>query len=100
MDTLTFTTWANDSCKTSRLTPDQDSVRKVLEMAHPKHRKGNLIVIARWRWLRYNGLQLPDDAQHPNLCLTISNGQLIRAFYSSTLTHIIKKQSYFIQVLN
>lgn len=100
MDTPTFTTLTNDSCKSSRTTPDQNSVRKVLDLANPKHKGGNHIVIARYRWLQYNGLEVPEGMELPNLCITIKNGKLLRAFYDNRLSHIIKKQRYTIQILN
>lgn len=45
-------------------------------------------------------LLLPEDLTVPNLCLTIKDGELIRAFYSETMTHVIKKLNYRIQILN
>jgi hypothetical protein len=100
MSTLTFTTWTNDSPESPKMIPSPATVYKVLEMANPKHRNGNHIIIARYRWLRYNELPMPEDLELPNLCITIKNGKPLRAFYDNRLSHIIKKQKYTIQILN
>jgi hypothetical protein len=97
---LEFTTWADDSCKISEQRPDDSSVLQALVRAHEYQCSGNLIVIVRNRWLKFNGLSTPNDLNYPNLCVTITNGILNRAFYSEDLSHIIKKQSYFIQLFN
>lgn len=97
---LDFTTWANDSCIVSKERPKDSTVLRAMASAHEKHCHGNLIIIARNQWLRFNGQVMPKDLIIPNLCITITNGLLNRAFYSEDLAHIIKKQSYFVQVLN
>ena len=56
--------------------------------------------MARYEWLKRHRLSYPVDMELPNLCLTIREGKLIRAFYSNVLTHVIKKQNYYIQILN
>jgi hypothetical protein len=81
-------------------TPDPAAIARVLEYANPKHRNSDHIIIARYRWLIYNGLSVPADMELPNLCITIQNGKLLRAFYDNRLVHIIKKQRYTIQILN
>lgn len=83
-----------------KTTPNPQTLAKVLEHANPKYRSGNHIIIARYRWLRYNELPMPEDMELPNLCITIKNGKPLRAFYDNRLTHIIKKQNYTIQILN
>ncbi len=80
--------------------PDDASISYVLRHAHAKHRNNNLIIIARYRWLQYNGLTVPEEMELPNLCITIKDGTPLRAFYDNRLTHIIKKQKYAIQILN
>jgi hypothetical protein len=100
MKTQSFTTSINDYCKPQNMPLDCISVSRVLEMANPKHKQGNHIIIARYRWLRFNELPMPEDMELPNLCITIKNGKPERAFYDNRLSHIIKKQKYTIQILN
>lgn len=97
---LRFDNFADDSCKTSRVKPDVNSVIECLQTAHPYHFSGNLIIIARYRWLVKMGLPLPEGLDVPNLCIRIVQGIPMSAFYSQDLMHIPKKQNYFIQVLN
>jgi len=81
-------------------TTNSQAVAKVIEHVNPKHRNSNHIIIARYRWLRFNELPMPEDMELPNLCITIKDGKPLRAFYDNRLTHIIKKQKYTIQILN
>lgn len=97
---LRFDNFADDSCKTSKVKPDMNSVIECLRMAHPYHFSGNLIIIARYRWLLQMGLPVPEGLNVPNLCIRIVQGIPMSAFYSQDLMHIPKKQNYFIQVLN
>ena len=100
MNTTNFKTNSQGHCKISKVTPDQKSIKAALAAAKKKPLKENAIVIARYNWIKRRKLQTPPDLTLPNLCLTIKEGNLIRAFYSETMTHVIKKQKYNIQVLN
>lgn len=100
MNTFDFSVNANSHCSCSKLRPDQYSINMILQAAKKKQQKQNFVIIARFQWLEKRGLQWPERMNLPNLCLIIKNGKLEKAFYSNTLTHIIKKQNYIIQVLN
>lgn len=100
MQTTQFKVSANNECKASKVVPDQKAIKAILSSAQEQPLKSNAIVIARYAWLKRENLNYPPNMDMPNLCLTIKNGKLIRAFFSTVLTHIIKKQKYHIQVLN
>lgn len=100
MNTQTFKVTANGSCPASKFEPDQKTIKTVLSSAKKKPLKTNAIVIARYEWLKRHKLSLPEKMELPNLCLTIKEGKLIRAFFSNVMTHVIKKQKYYIQILN
>lgn len=100
MDTTKFSTSANNECKAVRITPDQKSIKSILASAKKKPLKGYAVVIARYKWLLKHNLPIPLEMELPNLCLTIKEGNLERAFYSNVMTNIIKKQKYNIQILN
>ena len=65
-----------------------------------KHLKKSTVIIARYDWMKRHKISYPVGMELPNLCLTVKDGKLIRAIFSNVLTHIIKKQNYFIQILN
>jgi hypothetical protein len=71
-----------------------------LASAKKKHLNESIVIIARYKWMKRNKISFPESMELPNLCLTVKKGKLIRAIFSNVLTHIIKKQNYFIQVLN
>lgn len=101
IDISDFKCYANGHCKKSRYRPDNRSItRVILSTKRRLLEKENVVVIARYRWLSKRNLFLPDDMEIPNLCLMIKNKKLIRAFYSDTLNHVIKKLNYFIIILN
>jgi hypothetical protein len=100
MNTTIFKRTAQGHCLISRVTPDQEIINSVLAAAKKKPLKENAIVIARFSWIKRRKMSLPEDLTVPNLCLTIKDGELVRAFYSETMTHIIKKLNYRIQILN
>ncbi len=100
MNTTNFKITAQGQCLISKVKPDQKSIKSVLASAKKKPLKENAIVIARYNWIKRRKMLLPEDLTVPNLCLTIKNGELVRAFYSETMTHIIKKLNYRIQILN
>ena len=100
MDTSNFSTSPNGACLNLKIAPDQKSINRAFAMAKKAPCKKNLIIIARFQWLRRSKLVFPDQVELPNLCLVIKEGKLIRAFYSNELSHIIKKQNYYIQILN
>ena len=100
IDTTHFNVSAGNSCVASKIAPEQKAIRTILASAKKKPLQADTIIIARFEWLKRNKLSLPQGMELPNLCLTIKNGKLARAFYSNVLTHIIKKQRYFIQILN
>jgi hypothetical protein len=100
MNTTNFKTTAQGHCQISKVTPDQKTIKAVLASAKKKPLKENAIVIARYNWIKKRKMQVPEDLTIPNLCLTIKDGNLVRAFYSETMTHVIKKLNYNIQVLN
>lgn len=100
MDTKNFKVSANNECKASKIVPDQKAINRAIAAAKKKHLATGSVIIARYKWLVKNKLSFPIEMDMPNLCLTVKEGKLIRAFYSSVLTHIIKKQNYYIQVLN
>lgn len=100
MKTNQFKVSAKGACKACKTIPDQKSINRVLASAKKKPLKSNAILIARFQWLSKHKLNVPSEIEYPNLCITIKDGQLIRAFYSDVLTHVIKKQNYLIQILN
>ncbi len=100
MDTKNFKISANNERKASKIAPDQKAINRAITSAKKKYLNCSIIIIARYQWLRRNKLSFPIDMDMPNLCLTVKDGKLIRAFYCTVLTHIIKKQNYYIQVLN
>jgi len=101
METEQFSKNACDWCRTSKLRPDQKSIKVAFTLARKKPvEKGNAIIIARYQWLISHKLTIPQDMLLPNLCIIVKEGKLRRAFYSDTLTDIIKKQRYNIQILN
>jgi len=100
METNNFHVFAQDACKIINARPAQDSIIAVLSATLHKISNPNIILIARHQWLKRRGLEIPAEEELLNLCITIKNGKLIRAFYSNTLTNIIKKQNYEIWILN
>jgi hypothetical protein len=100
MDTTQFKVSAGNSCVALKTPPDRKTKKSVLASAKKKPQQNCTIIIARYDWLKKRKLTLPDTMELPNLCLWIKDGKLERAFYSSTLTYVIKKQRYLIQVLN
>ena len=100
MKTNNFKMAANAGCKPSSLMPDEKSINTVIASSKKEPLEKNAIIIARYGWLKKNNLPYPEKMELPNLCLTVSQGKLIRAFYCNVMTHIIKKQNYHIQVLN
>ena len=98
---LDFNTYADDSCHlTSKSRPSDWAVLETLREADVNHWDKNLIIIARQRWLKEQGIQTPSDTGNLNLLVKIVNGQLTSCFYSPDMMNIIRKQNYFIQVLN
>lgn len=101
VDISDFQCYAIGHCSISRYKPDKISIRQTLLTVDTKiYDLEKVIIIARYRWLLSRKLFLPDDLEVPNLCLMINNKKLIRAFYSETLTHIIKKIKYYVFILN
>lgn len=100
MTTNNFKTSSQGLCRISNLVPDQNAIQMVLTSARKKSREGNLIIIARMAWLNNHKVVTPVGMELPNLFIVIKKGKLHRAFFSSTLTHVIKKQNYYIQMLN
>jgi len=100
MQPLKFSSNPNGACKATEVKPDELSVVRVLRSSKKKPKESSTIIIARYEWLKRNKLPLPPNIELANLCVTIKEGKLIRAFYSNVLSHIIKKQKYYIQILN
>lgn len=100
IDTNNFSICPNNHCRASSMIPDQHSLKFAISKAYENRLSGNLIIILRFEYLNRHKLKYPLDMELPNLCLFIKDGKLTRAFYSNSLTHIIKKQNYFIQILN
>lgn len=95
-----FKTYANSHCLASKLKPDQSIIDAAIKAAKKRPLKGNAIVIARHNWIIKHRLLLPSDIELANFCLIVKGGKEHLAFYSNTLTHVIKKQRYHIQVIN
>ena len=100
MDRTKFSISANGECKAGKVSPDQKAIKIALASAKKKHLQKSTVIIARYDWMKRNKISFPENMELPNLCLTVKNGKLIRAFFSNVLTHIIKKQNYHIQILN
>lgn len=100
MKTDNFRVYSNGHCKCSTVKPDQASILKILECSKKKPQNNNVVIIARHRWLIRIKFSLPENLELANLCLMIKIGELIRAFYSNELSHVIKKQNYLINILN
>lgn len=98
-NTITVSSSKNE-LKSSRGTPDEESIALTLASAKKEPLNKNMIIIARYRWLVRNKLAIPDQIELPNLYIAIKEGKLIRARYDNILPHIIKKQRYYIQILN
>jgi hypothetical protein len=98
---LDLNTYADDSCHlTSKSHPSDWAVLETLREADVNHWDKNLIIIARQRWLKEQGIQIPTDIGNLNLLVKIVNGHLTSCYYSPDMMNIIRKQNYFIQVLN
>ncbi len=95
-----FKCHSNNECKASRLIPSQEAIQAAIQCVRKKRLETNIVVIARYQWLTRNHFDFPLEIELPNLCLEIKDGKLKRAFFSNVLTHVIKKQRYFILVLN
>jgi hypothetical protein len=91
---------SDGSCEEIKFVPDQKAIKIILASSKKKQLKANAIIIARYEWLKRNKLKFPENMELPNLYLKIKNGKLVHVFYSNVLTHVIKKQNYFIQILN
>jgi hypothetical protein len=100
MNTNNFKVSASNSCKASQVKPEQKAIKAALAAAKKKPQMDCTIIIARYNWLQRHKQNIPIGIDLPNLCIWVKEGRLERAFYSTTLTHIIKKQRYLIQVLN
>lgn len=100
METNNFKVSSNGHCKASKEAPDQKAIQIALASTKKKHKENNLVIIARYKWLLRNKIAVPKDMELPNLCLMVKHGKLVRAFFSNVMTHVIKKQNYYIQVLN
>ena len=100
MQTLKFSSNPNGACKAPEIRPDELSVTRVLKTSKKRPKESNTIIIARYYWLKRNKLPLPPNIELANLCVTIKDGKLKRAFYSNALSHVIKKQKYYMQILN
>lgn len=100
MNAINFSVTSHGQCKTSSLAPDQRTIDLVIKAARKKPLRGNAVILARHDWMKRHKLQLPLDMDLANFCLMIKDGKPYRAFYSNTMTHIIKKLNYNIQVLN
>jgi hypothetical protein len=87
-------------CKRSALRPDQKSISLTLRFSDKVHLEKWTVIIARFEWLKRNKLTIPDDLKLANLCVVVKDGKLDRAFYASTMPHLIKKQRYYFQILN
>ncbi|MCB9186756.1 MAG: hypothetical protein H6601_08420 [Flavobacteriales bacterium] len=98
---LDFNTYADDSCNLSLKTrPSDKAVLEILREADVNHWDKNLIIIARQRWLKEQGIKIPTQTGNLNLLVKIVNGHLTSCFYSPDMMNIIRKQNYFIQILN
>jgi hypothetical protein len=100
MDTTKFSISSNGECKAAKISPDQKAIKMTLASSKKKYLQKSTVIIARYNWMKRNNISFPEGMELPNLCLTIKNGKLIRAIFSNVLTHVIKKQNYFIQILN
>jgi hypothetical protein len=100
METTKFKNGAQGQCKKSNFRPDEKSIKRTLQASKKAHLQKWTVIIARFDWLKRNKLTIPDDIELANLCIVVKEGKIDRAFYSSTLTNVIKKQRYFFQILN
>jgi hypothetical protein len=100
MDTTNYSKSTKGGQNTLELVPDQKTIKTVINSAKKKLLKTSTIIIARFKWLKRHKLEFPENMELPNLCITVKDGKLIRTFYCNVLTHIIKKQRYYIQILN
>jgi hypothetical protein len=93
LKTTAFSVTSDDSCKASKVAPDQKTIKTILASAIKKHPQTNAIIIARFDWLKSNKLKFPENMELPNLCLKIKEGNLVHVFYSNILTHVIKNRN-------
>jgi len=89
-DTTRFRVNSQGSGRSSLYMPDQKTINTILAFFEQNHLQNNLIIIARFEWLKRNKLTFPDKMELPNLCLKIKDGILTHAYYSNVLTHVIK----------
>jgi len=80
--------------------PPRQSIKRVIRHLNDDELRNNLIVIARNSWLKCHKLPLPAEEGIYNLCVQIKKGQVIRAFYSETMQHLLKKLNYKLIILN
>lgn len=100
METVKFSISPKGQCKASKVIPNQKAINVAIAASKKKPQKENTVVIARYQWLKKHKLPYPEKMELPNLCIVIKNGKLKSAFFSNVLTHIIKKQNYYLQILN
>lgn len=95
-----FNRYSNGHCSFSKLKVDQKTVDAIIKALRKRPLKKNAVIIARHDWIKRRSLQVPEDMELANFCLMVKKGKEYRAFYSNTMTHVIKKQNYHIQILN
>lgn len=83
-----------------RLCPNEEPLQWILSKISKRHLQTNVIVIARFKWLKRNRIKIPANIELPNLYIKVKQGRLIHAYYTDILTHVIKKQNYYIKILN
>jgi hypothetical protein len=100
MEKTKFKNGTQGLCPRSAIRPDEKSINMTLQSSRKDHLQKWTVIIARFDWLKRNKLMIPEDIELANLCLVVKKGKLDRAYYSSTLSNVIKKQRYYFQILN
>ena len=90
----------NGHSENDRLSSNEAHIPWILSKISKRHLQTNVIVIARFKWLKRNRIKFPANIELPNLYIKVKQGRLIHAYYTDILTHVIKKQNYYIKLLN
>jgi hypothetical protein len=95
-----FKTSSEGTPRVKNFKPDEKTIRTILKSSKKKFLQKSTIIVARFDWLKRHKMLFPEKVDLVNLIITIKNGKLYRIFYSNVMTHVIKKQNYYIQILN
>lgn len=96
---LNFHKNTGNQCSRSKVCPSDNAILSTLLNSKKMNHK-RLVVIARTAFLIRNRIPFDTEMDQCNLCIIIKEGIIHRSYFSNTLTHVIKKTTYHIEVLN